>query len=650
MRITAFGDKDASISIYGTVESANAALAGNGSQSLTGKFTFNVYDGAILTANGADSTYTAACGIYQPDTDITLNIYGGTITSESFSAVEIRAGIANIEGGTLESKATAFSSTPNADGPTTKGAALAISQHTYKPEIKVNISGGSFICADNGKQIAAVNTVNCSPDDLAKVSVSSVWNGDATTAWYNESASEFDLYFASDLAGLAKLVNEGISFEGKTIKLNANIDLASLEWSPINGFNGKFDGQNHTISNLTINKTEQGNYGLFGEAGDSIEIINLNLSRAKISVTGLKSFVGGFIGLAHDLKISGCSIDSASTITASGDKGVGGLVGKVALKDIQKDRVVISDCHVSASLQGNRAGGMVGYVADGNARDDVGCIATVSKCSFDGKIDASASLAGSEHWAGGIFAQYTNGYDNIGRIRITDCEVKTTDIKGGTVSSFICSTSSYYALNNCKINGEAVTSPVQIGGNHYIPEQKVGINGVLYYTEGTKGTPNPTELHVDSVEVKIPQGDGYELVDGTLDASAKWYKISNACIDDKLYIRLSGNGSNDIRYNSGNIPTVKLMDGYKLQFSYHEDPEGFYNPGNWEDRIPVYRLNNWRIVPNSTLESDDWLDSDTKNLGAGYYCGMNPTNFVDSSKYTVNEYETGYWSVTPKSE
>ncbi len=130
----------------------------------------------------------------------------------------------------------------------------------------------------------------------------SVWDGTTTnTDWYGDgSVSVFTINTAEQLAGLAELVNEGNSFDGKTIKLgnniilnegvlNANKELNSGNfntWTPISGFCGTFDGQGHTISGVYIignddNSVEFHGYGLFTGAlgGDDkfVEIKNVGV-------------------------------------------------------------------------------------------------------------------------------------------------------------------------------------------------------------------------------------------------------------------------------------------------------------------------------------------------------------------------------------
>ncbi len=98
---------------------------------------FNI-EGATITAGDN----TSGLGIYAAGYG-TWNIKDTTITGFA-SAIEIRAGVLNIESGTYTSTATSFSCNANNNGITTTGAAIAVSQHTTALPVSVNISGGEF--------------------------------------------------------------------------------------------------------------------------------------------------------------------------------------------------------------------------------------------------------------------------------------------------------------------------------------------------------------------------------------------------------------------------------------------------------------------------------------------------------------------------
>ena len=170
----------------------------------------------------------------------------------------------------------------------------------------------------------------------------SVWKGDKDTTWYAESAQAFNLTTAEELAGLAYLVNNGKTFQGKTITLGADIFLndttgagkgtwntkGKLAWIPIgtqsNPFKGEFDGlagkKNRKIYGLYISDTTKNYVGLFGYT-DGVKISNLDLLVG--SVSG-KSNVGALTGFALD----GSMKNIHSEINVIGRDSVGGIAGK----------------------------------------------------------------------------------------------------------------------------------------------------------------------------------------------------------------------------------------------------------------------------------------------------------------------------------
>lgn len=104
-----------------------------------------------------------------------------------------------------------------------------------------------------------------------------LWNfaGPIDTNWYNPGRSEFTLTTGAQMAGLSQLVENGVTFQGKTITLGNSIDLGNIEWEPIgspyNGrdvFMGTFDGAGHEVTGLYINGHENGQ-ALFGTVSNA---------------------------------------------------------------------------------------------------------------------------------------------------------------------------------------------------------------------------------------------------------------------------------------------------------------------------------------------------------------------------------------------
>lgn len=125
------GDTAALIVNGGTITGTEYAISGNGTRHNTS-----------IIINGGNITATEGTGIFNPQ-EGTLTVNGGSITGVD-SAIELRSGTLNITGGSFTASASEYKPTPNSSGTTVTGAAVAISQHTTKLPISVNISGGTF--------------------------------------------------------------------------------------------------------------------------------------------------------------------------------------------------------------------------------------------------------------------------------------------------------------------------------------------------------------------------------------------------------------------------------------------------------------------------------------------------------------------------
>ena len=142
----------------GTIKGKDYGISGNGTDG-RGNTKVTINGGSIIASKGT--------GIYNPQTG-DLNINGGYIEGLE-SAVEVRSGNLNmsVTGGELVAKATEYSCNPNGNGTTTKGAALAVAQHTTQNPIAIVIKGGSFTGV---KALSVANPQNNGYEDV-KVSV-----------------------------------------------------------------------------------------------------------------------------------------------------------------------------------------------------------------------------------------------------------------------------------------------------------------------------------------------------------------------------------------------------------------------------------------------------------------------------------------------
>ena len=139
-----------------------------------------------------------------------------------------------------------------------------------------------------------------------------------------------ETYFVTDSDDLVKLqdlVNSGVDTTDVTFELTSNIDMKGINFRGIGTaggdeqdlvFKGDFKGNNHVISNLTINTTED-YVGLFGAVlGGSIDSVGLE----NCEVSG-GWYVGGLAGAI----VGGSITNSYATASVTGTSLVGGLVG-----------------------------------------------------------------------------------------------------------------------------------------------------------------------------------------------------------------------------------------------------------------------------------------------------------------------------------
>ena len=234
------------------------------------------------------------------------------------------------------------------------------------------------------------------------------------------------------LAWFRDYVNGTIVDEGETAgtthlsasaKLTADIDLKNychaaedgkelLSWIPIGNDNyrweGKMDGQGHTISNLYI-KTAQDYVGLFGYT-DGATIQDLIFDYAKVenvSTTGTKTYNTGILaGKAYGkspLHIRG--IKTTNNCTVIGQEDTGGIVGGA--------KINLENCENHSSVKGTRSvGGIAGSSTERNIRrstnygtvennnSDIGGIigyaydTSIEDCANYGKITSTGWFVG----------------------------------------------------------------------------------------------------------------------------------------------------------------------------------------------------------------------------------------------------------------
>ena len=142
----------AELTINGKITGDNGATINGNITTSTNKVAVN---GTIDVVGHA--LYLAGNGI----TDINNGAY-----VKGDAGIEIRAGVLNINGGTVESTGAYSVPSANGNGTTASGAALIVAEHTTNQGITVNVNSGNIKAASNGKAIAASDPQNTNGNDV----------------------------------------------------------------------------------------------------------------------------------------------------------------------------------------------------------------------------------------------------------------------------------------------------------------------------------------------------------------------------------------------------------------------------------------------------------------------------------------------------
>lgn len=190
--------------------------------------------------------------------------------------------------------------------------------------------------------------------------------------------SEEDPYQITTITELNEVRNQF----NKHFILNNDLDFNGSEyqsgegWLPINdysdGFMGSFKGNNHTISNLYINRSSTDYIGLFGYT-DNAAIYDLGLINCNVSGNNK---VGGLIGHRDGSTIENCY----STGVVSGNEDIGGLIGCCL------SNAIVGNCYSTVSVTGVfQVGGLIGYNSSS---------VTIANCYSTGAVSGSYSRVG----------------------------------------------------------------------------------------------------------------------------------------------------------------------------------------------------------------------------------------------------------------
>ena len=217
-----------------------------------------------------------------------------------------------------------------------------------------------------------------------------------------EIGTESNPYLIGDKYQMNAMHSLMVAGETKYFKMVDDVDLAGVAWVPLNVTSDSpkkvyFNGDGHTISNLTVGDKDTDNYptypSFFGYLTGKVR--NVVFEGASIACGTDKTQSGGVVagylgGSGNQGDCSGVIIRN-STLTSGGSSAyVAGLAARVGKSS------EVRNCHVintTVSTSGGCAGGLLSYIASNHAL-------TISDCSAE---DITVTGGGS-YYVGGLVA------------------------------------------------------------------------------------------------------------------------------------------------------------------------------------------------------------------------------------------------------
>ncbi len=264
---------------------------------------------------------------------------------------------------------------------------------------------------------------------------------------YNTTSGIWEIYNANGLIALR--VNQS-----QSAKLICDIDLQgsdSNQWLPIKFYDGTFDGDNHTISNLFINNNSE-RQGLFGYILENGVVKNLKLKDVEVTGTYyIGSLAGENSGIVSNVHVDNVTITSNGyvaggisgsnegwiymstandvTITVEGTSGIEGSGGIVGVN--YKFLMATSANNVNITEKtGKNVGGVAGR---NNNTTSVLISSFASNLTFDTAASANlggvAGNIGSSDVISNFFVSTDENLYGIGDLDINDNATRVDNIQ-----------------------------------------------------------------------------------------------------------------------------------------------------------------------------------------------------------------------------
>lgn len=545
------------------------ALSGNGSSAED-----EAWSGTTINVTNSSLNSDQGCAIYQPQYGI-LNINGEETFIEGSSGIEVRAGILNVNAGTIRANWPEFAFSDNAGGGSSvDGAAIVVSQHSTNLPISVNLNGGTYSSTSaGGMSVYEADLLNDVATDKIEIAIDGgeytqpvesknvkgfVENGTFANAFDESFVAEGSVFYPAE-DGSYKVVTEE-KFE--TVTDNAGVAL-------MNGV--VYDSLADAVDAAPTDGT-QVTITLIDTDGDGI------VTGLGVKVVEGKNIVIDFDGLTYDVtnpvgspgtETNGFQLLKGSTVRMMN----GTLVSDAALILIQNycDLTIddmtldMSDC------------GQVQYVISNNSGNtvitgDTTIVAAPNQVAFDiyywpgnGYTDG-VSVTFDKNFIGTVTGTVQYGTDSTGEAEDNwQTNKANLAIENGT-----------FDITFDVYSGDESDAGITVSGGEFSKEfdsAYVAEGSVLYTTDGDSFTVGTDDEAIDAGIAIIIDGIGYaevpEGVVATVGAEGEvpaGYESLQDAIDaaaDGETVKLLKNITVDGRVNIDKSLTLD-MQGYKI--------------------------------------------------------------------------------------
>ncbi len=408
-------------------------------------------------------------------------------------------------------------------------------------------------------------------------------NGESVALAGTEDTAITEIATVEQLQNFAQTVNAGTNYKNVTVNLNASLDLKGIEWAPIGtaaaSFQGTFEGNGHTISNVDIHGSGN-DTGFFGVVnGAAVQNVTLDT----VTISGNKENTGALIGRMIGSTISGCTVTNANFSTGySSASGV--LVGANYTGKIM-------NCAVSYStLEGYQyVGGIAGTgysTITGCTVDNVQVSASYWKCggvlgqwnedsaTMENNHVTNSSIIGKDN-LGGIV-----GFANYGNKKLINCTVTNTVIgdsaqstveqSGGLIGSYSPSKTNTMSIQDCTVQNLSIVAKDSIneaaavvGGVYWRSTAATDVNVTVENTEIADMKVEAENLtDVGVIFGKTQKASNYQMTEVTVSNSPEAVDIVGSVNEETKVNVASGTFDKDIgKYTDEGKTTVKDQNG-----------------------------------------------------------------------------------------